>query len=183
MIERFFRTKDTLQVIGKNELSRLEYFEKLSEFDTRHINYWLQYIENLNNEHGFPLFSVIATGSIVKPPEKRDHEPEDIDIRILNSRKSNTRERKSTLWDLQKSFCDQLDGLSYQQVLDYEIKKPEPSYSASESPSFKITYRDGGLPIHISYPGASVYEAKKYISIERNNDEYFAVLFDPSNKI
>ena len=165
-------------VRGKNEVLAKEYFARLSKEDRWHTGDWVGFIKRINERQGRHFFAVIATGSILRPQAEREHDPEDIDLRILHSSPYDSSARMIALYQLQANICDSIAGRQG----EYEILPPTPSYNMQEAPSFRIHYANS-LPVHLSYPNARAWDANKYIQQERDEDQYFAELLNPSQGI
>ena len=172
--DRLTRPKSEI-VRGKNELLPSEYYSRLSKEENWNVENWLDFVNRLNKRQGKHFYAVIATGSILRPEEERDHEPEDIDLRILHSSPYDSTTRKVALYELQTSLFDNLLGSG----TEYDLLRPNPTYVMEQSPPFFIKYKNS-RPVHISYPNDRVWDANRYIQIEREDEKYFAELINPS---
>ncbi len=185
MIERLIKLKDQMggsknetTIRGRNELLPSEYYSRLSREEKWDVEGWLDFINRLNERPGKHFYAVIATGSILRPEKERDHDPEDIDLRILHSSAYDSTARKVALYELQISLFDNLMGSGR----EYNLLPPNPTYAMEQSPSFLVK-TNVGRPVHISYPNDRAWDANKYIQIERDEENYFAELINPSRGV
>lgn len=189
--------KRTLKNLGRepksdHELTSDAYLETLRERDRVKVIGFVNFIRGLGEElskDGVKI-AVIAVGSTTLPKEQRRHQAKDIDLRVLNSKPTNSGERKTAVITLQEAVKQYLidsqiefeenNETAYEKIMeDYSGNKRMPARYVdynNDDPSFVARFT-GGLLLHISISGVSSWDLGTHLHEERRHNGSFAVLY------
>jgi hypothetical protein len=187
-----------------NEISSETYYATLAEVDRKHVEAFIEWVGDLDEaiyetpEYSSQVIVVNAVGSSVMPEEKRFRGVNDIDLRVLSSARSKSPERKALIEFITNSIRTHLENINVKYEEDdctdntrwikgtlinpntHESKIEQMPYIDwyNDDPSFKVTFEDGGKPLHISILGLGNPDLGKYLKMEAKNKGFFSSLFN-----
>lgn len=162
-----------------NEVLKTDYLDTLKTYDRQNVESFIAAFSSPKTDFRGEQVALLAYGSSVRPPEKRDHSVEDIDIRILSSAPADS--------DLQKTLIQTAIEITQRFVEQQGWKSSfDPNCTTSQrgvyldydnrDPSFKLKPSNGGLPLHISISGPGVDTLDSHIYQERCQRQHFSIL-------